>query len=415
MTLALVIGAASPLSLSELSDGKELVARVWQSAPALEEARARMAQAEAERRKAFRLPNPGLAVSVNTLPVGPLNPPELRDPFLNVPNVAVGLSVLLELGKRGPRQEAKTEAARAVALEALEQLRREVLSLEATIGDVAAAQLRVDALTSLAADAQSLSNLQQARASKGDTSELDADRARLEQEGSETSLGEAQAELASALRACSEQVAAPCLPFVDSAQASTWLDRVEPEGPLLERRPDLRALEAARRSALAAQTLAAHGWLPDPTVTIGYLRDQFVASGNQQNSLFVGVSMPLPIFEHGADERDAAGVAARSAERARELLLLSSRQQLTQLASELNAIDARRTRLRAQSLPLARSVVERLAAATNRGAAPLHELLLARRTLTELLLTTTELDRSAFRLRVARARLTRAPDELPSP
>lgn len=413
-TLAVLMGA-SPLALSTLGNGDTLPVRVWQSSPTLEAARVRVAQAEADRRKAFRLPNPGLDLSVNTLPVGPLNPPELTDPFLNVPNVAVGLSVLLELGKRGPRQEAKTEAARAVALEALEQLRLEVLALEDLIGEVAAAQVRVDALAGLAADAARLAALQRARAEKGDTSELDADRARLEQEGTLSALGDARAALQAALRGCSAAVAGPCTPFSDAAQATAWLSRAERAPSALEQRPDLRALEATKRAALAAQTLASRGWLPDPTLRAGYVRDQFLISGNQQNSLFVGLSLPLPFFDHGQDDAEAASVAARGAERARELLLTTAQAQLEQLGAALADVEARQVRLRDQALPLARSVVQRLEAAIDRGAAPLQELLLARRTLLELLLSATELEREAFHLNVARARLVRAPDQLPAP
>ncbi len=412
-TLAVVMGAVAPLELATLGDGATLPELVWRQAPELQAARIKVAQAEAERRKALRLPNPGLDLSVNTLPIGPLNPGDLKDPFLNVPNVSVGLSVLLELGKRGPRQEATAEAARAAALDALDQVRRKVLELEDVIGDVAAAQVRVDALAALGEDAQRLTSLQQARADKGDASELDADRARLELESTLTTLGEARELLAATLRVCADTVSTPCVPFAEVTQAQAWLGRrFEQSGAGLVGRPDLKALEAAMRSARAAQTLAARGWLPDPTVRLGYVRDQFVISGNQQNSLFVGLSMPLPIFEHGQDDAQAAGVAATSAERAREQLLASAGAQLTQLGAEVKGVETRQLRLREQSLPLARSVVQRLDAAVSRGAAPLQELLLSRRLLAELLLTATELDRTVFHLHVARARLGTSLDSI---
>lgn len=414
MVLAMIL--AAPLELSQVGDGERLPEVVWQQSPELHGARVRVAHAEAERRKALRLPNPALDLSVNTLPVGPLNPPELKEPFLNVPNVQVGVSVLLELGKRGPRQDATSEAARAVALEVLDQLRRKVLDLEDIIGDIAAAQVRVDALEQLSADARRLAELQQARAEKGDTSELDADRALLEQEGALTALAEARAQLSASLRMCAETVSSPCAPFADVAQASLWLHRVF-EGLLTtpDDRPDLRSLGAAASAARAAQLLAARGWIPDPTVRVGYVRDQFLISGNQQNSLFIGVSMPLPVFDHGQDSAEAAAVAARAAELAREQLLGTARSQLQQLSIELTAIGERQRRLREQSLPLARSVVARLEATVTRGAAPLQELLLARRTLAELLLTAAELDRTSFHLHVARARLTRPLDAFPVP
>jgi cobalt-zinc-cadmium efflux system outer membrane protein len=380
----------------------------------MEAARVSVAQAEAARRKALHLPNPGLDVSVNTLPVGPLNPPGLAEPFLNVPNVSVGLSVLLELGKRGPRQDATAEAASAATLGAMDLLRRKVLDVEDVIGDVAAAEVRVATLTTLAGDARRLFELQQARAEKGDASALDADRARLELEGTLTSLGEAQEQLAATLRTCAEAVSAPCLPFSTAAQAAAWLDRrVELEGDEPVRRPDVKALEATARSARAAQTLATNGWIPDPTLHVGYVRDQFLAAGNQQNSLFVGLSIPLPFFDHGQDDAAAAGVVAAGAERSRAQLLATAKAQLSQLGGEVTRMQGRQQRLREQSLPLARSIVERLSAAVSRGAAPVQELLLARRSLAELLLTAADLDRALFHAHVSRARLGNSLDALP--
>jgi cobalt-zinc-cadmium efflux system outer membrane protein len=407
--------AAGPLELSGLSDEGHLAELVWQQSPDLQAARTRVAQAEAERRKALRLPNPGLDLSVNTLPVGTTNPPDLKDPFLNIPNVQVGLSWLVEIGKREPRQEATAEAARAAALDALEQLRKKVLELQDVVGDVAAAQVRVDALEGLADDASKLTSLQRARAEKGDASELDADRARLEYESTQTALGEARAQLTEQLRLCADSVSMPCVAFAKTEDAAQWLDRhVESPVDQLEKRPDLRSLDATIASARAAQRLAKNGWIPDPTIRFGYVRDQFVISGNQQNSLFVGVSLPLPVFQHGQDDAAAAAVAANSAERARAQLLNTAKAQLTQLTNELTQVEARQKRLREESLPLARSVVDRLSTAVSRGAAPIQELLLARRSLAELILTSSELDRTDFHLHVARARLSGTLENLPS-
>jgi len=407
--------ATGPLELSSLGEEEALARVLWEQAPQLQQARARLAQTEAERLKATHLPNPGLDVSVNTLPVGPLNPPDLKNPLLNVPSVAVGLSMLVELGKRQPRQEATTHAAAAAALEALEQLRQLVLQLDDVIGDVAAAQLRVEAWEGLGEDASRLSEVQQARAEKGDASELDADRARLEHEATLTAMSEARAELAQALRQCTLTFSQPCIAFANTAQAVEWLRRHRARGTAsFERRPDLRALEATSAAARAQQRLADKGWLPDPTVRVGYVRDQFIISGNQQNSLFVGLSLPLPLFERGEADAAAAAATAESAAQARQTLLLGASAQLRQLTGELADVESRQARLRAHSLPLARSVVARLTTAVTRGAAPIQELLLARRSLAELLLTATELDRTDFHLHVELARLTGSLETLPS-
>lgn len=403
------LAAAPTLDLSTLEDGHALPALVWVNAPDLQALRAEVARARAEALKAGLLPNPSLDLSVNTLPVGPLNPVDLPDPFLNVPNVQVGLSMLVELGKRGPRQTAANEAARAAALSALEQVRLRALSLQETVGDVAAAEVRVAALEGLAADAERLTALQRARAGAGDTSALDADRAQLEQEDTQTSLAEARESLADALRTCAELSGLGCLPFADREKAARWLERpIAATSHGLESRPDLRALEANARSAEAAATLAARAWLPDPTVRVGYVHDRFVVSGNQQNSLFVGLSFPLPIFDRGQAELAAARAEKAAAERARTKLSSNALAQTARLDAQLVNVAARERRLREQSLPLAKSVVDRLETAVTRGAAPLQELLLARRTWAQLVLTTNDLDRTAMRLQVAKARLTGA-------
>ncbi|MBL8919400.1 MAG: TolC family protein [Myxococcaceae bacterium] len=413
--LSTVVSQAGPtLELSTLEDAAALPALVWEHAPDLQAARARVAAAGAEVQRALLLPNPGLDVSVNTLPVGPLNPPELRDPLLNVPNLAVGLSVLVELGKRGPRQDAAREAARAVSLDALEQLRQRTLTLLELLVDVAAAEVRVATLTALASDAERLVSLQRARLEKGDASALDADRARIEQQSTLTALGEARESLAEGLRACSELIGLPCRPFGDPARASDWLGRrldLAQADPT--KRPDLASLDAVAARARAEALLARRRALPDPTVRVGYVHDRFVVSGNQQNSLFVGVAMPLPVFDHGQADAAAAAAAATAAERARQKLLDSAATQHARLEAQRRSLESRLAQLRDETLPLARSVIDRLEAAVTRGAAPLPELLIARRTYSELVLTTNDLDRAFARLQVGEARVTGAGLPLP--
>ncbi len=394
------------LDLSMTDDPASLASQVWESSPDLQAARGRIASARADLARAHFLPNPGLDLSLNTIPVGPTNPSDLQDPILNVPNVGVGLSILLELGKRGPRQDAAGQTLRSTVLDVLEQVRQKVLAVEEGISEVAAAEVRVATLTELAADATQLTKLQRQRSEKGDTSPLDADRAQLEEESTITELGEAKAGLEEALRACSELVGLPCLPFGDRARAAAWLERTfDSTTSDFSKRPDVQSLDAARASAEANQLLAARRWAPDPTLRVGYVHDRFVVSGNQQNSVYVGLSFPLPFFDHGQADEAAAAVAASSAARARERLIAISGSQLERIDAEQKTVEGRIKRLRELSLPLAQSVVERLQAAVNRGAAPIQELLLARRSRAELLLTANDLDKASFRLRVARARV----------
>ena len=394
------------LDLSAAPDEAALVNLLWEHAPDLQLARARVAAARAEAQRAHFLPNPTIDLSANTLPVGPSNPVGLSEPWANTPNYALGVSELIELGKRGPRQEATRLAVVATLYDARAQLTDRYHDLEEAIGEVAASVRRIALLSDLVADALRLSEVQRARADKGDTALLDADRARLEEQKLRASLREQQAKLLSNLRLCSQAAGVPCEPFANLAATSAWLSRLRGEYPVdaVEQRPDVLSLTAAAQSARASETLARNRVIPDPTVRVGYVRDQFVVSGNQQNSLFVGLSVPIPLFDHGQADAAAAAGAATAATRARAALVQIGRDAAARFGAEAASLAERRAQLTNETLPLARSVVSRLDAAVQRGGAEIQDLLLARRTLGELLLEAADVDLTAFHLDVERSR-----------
>src|SRR5690242_15250930 len=90
------------LKLSSLPAEPDLAQLLWERSPELQLSRGRVAQARGDYERALLLPNPNLDVSMNTIPVGPLNTaadPGLTNPW-DVPNYAFGVSELIELGKR---------------------------------------------------------------------------------------------------------------------------------------------------------------------------------------------------------------------------------------------------------------------------------------------------------------------------
>lgn len=394
------------LDPSHLPADAELMRLLWDSVPDLQLQRARVAEARGDLDRAGLLPNPGLELSASTLPLGPMNPTApVTNPALEVPAFAVAVSELIELGKRGPRQGAARRALEGAVYEAREQLRQRFWDVRAQLGEIAAAQARIAALTSLAADAARLSQLQRTRVEKGDASALDLDRARLDEEKLTATLGAERERLAAQQRACAQLTGGACDAFAAAEAAAAFLSADDPAGASREERGDLKALEALEAASEQRRVLAERRVIPDPTVRLGYLRDQYLASGNWQNSLFVGVSLPLPVFDHGQADARLARSTADAARRAREQALESTGRQLERLQEQARGIEGRRAQVHDRALPLARDVVARLDAAVARGAAPVQDLLLARRALVELQLDANDLELAAFHVRVTRARL----------
>lgn len=414
-SLSLALAATVLIDLNAPPDDERLGALLWEHAPALASARAELGAAEADVLRAREFPNPQLELEAATLPIGPTNPEfgNEIDPWRQIPNYSMGLSQTFELGKRGPRRTAATEAATAARLEAADQLRQVWLDALAVFGRIAATRLRIDALESLAADAGELARLEEARAASGAGSGLDADRTRLEHERMEAELAAERADLLGQITECSRLVGMPCVPFEDASSARAFLQRRPPDAKTEAERVDIAALDARERSAKALRRLASAQAIPDPTLTFGYQRDQYLLSGNHPNSLFVDLSVPLPIFERGKGDAREAEALLESATLARRRLLETSRSALDAIDRELVSVNAQRSRIDESALPLARRLVTTVTAALERGGATLTELLPARHTLAELVLTGIQLEERAFELAVERARTVGTAPPLP--
>jgi outer membrane protein, heavy metal efflux system len=410
--LAATTLAPESLDLSTSPSDVQLVEILWARSPDLVAARAKLGQADAEVTRSEVFPNPGFDFQWGTLALGPTNPPGL-DKLRDVPNYTFTLNQPLEIGKRGPRQAATRSARDAAVFDALEILRQRWFDLLERISEVATAQIRVGALEETVRDAQRLADLQLERQKRGDIAGLDVDRAVLDAEKYASNLGQERERLSAALLLCAQTVGLPCRPFESPDAARAFLSgrlAASPPAPNLDARPDLRSLQAQEASARSSLTLAKNRWIPDPTFRVGYVLDQFLASGSQHQSLLVGVSIPLPFFDHGQADAKAASALAEAAGEAQILIRAASTRDLTSLAQQRDAALARRSRLQERTLPLARDVVQRLESAVTRGGAPLPDLLLARRTLGDLQLDAADLDLFAFHLTVAQAR---AAGELP--
>lgn len=154
------------------------------------------------------------------------------------------------------------------------------------------------------------------RLEEGDISAYETRRLRLERVRAEQDVAEAELRSRSARR----RLAALTFPGTGPEEVgpSAGLEGVPPPvtredalGAMLER-PDLEAAARALDAAQAELAVAKSGWIPDPAVSLGYRRQEGGFQG-----LSLGLDLPLPLFDRGAGNRQAAD--ARSAAAAHRL------------------------------------------------------------------------------------------------
>lgn len=390
------------LTPDDYGDEARLAAAVWERSPAVIEARQDSLVAASEETKAHLLPNPQLDLAWGTIPIGPTNPRDLNDPIGNVPNYTAGLSELIELGKRGPRQAATGAEREAASWRAVAVFADTFMELLAAVAKIATAEERAAMLARQVNESERLLQLEQARADKGEIAQMQAARTEAEHLRLVAERDGARSELEEARAACAELVAEPCAPFgsEDAARAflvagaavelpAAWSDEIA------ARRPDLAAFAAAERAANERLALARNQAIPDVTLRLGYTYDTFVASGAQRQSLGVGVQMPLPIADHGQADEEKASAALLSARRAREALTAAARTALTAAVQRRRLIAERLTRLDT-ALAKADQLRSTMSGAAREGGVSQVDVLLARRRYQEVLLDRTQLDYDAY-------------------
>jgi outer membrane protein, heavy metal efflux system len=390
------------LTAGDYSDEAALAELLWNQSPDVIEARTSAGVAASEVTRARTLPNPTLDFTWGTIPIGRTNPPGLDDPLSRVPNYSTGISELVEVAKRGPRQAAAVAELERARAQALATFAGRFFDLLGAIGRITKSQLRAGVTNELVDASEQLLELDRARASKGDLAVIDLDRAEVEHLHLVATRDAALTDLEQARAECAAMVARPCGQFESTKAArnfiepaivaplpATWSDEAE------QRRPDIAALDATLRAARQRTTLAERRVIPDVTVRVGYTYDTFLVSGNQQQSLALGVQLPLPVAERGKADLEAATVTLLHAAETRQLLVDTGRLGVEAGAHRRDLLNARLQQLET-ALAKAREVRDTLIAAQQRGGASLIDVLLARRAYEELLLDRIDLLGDAY-------------------
>lgn len=407
--LLVSIDAPTPAARSPLPnpfDEGALAAELWSHSPDLMLSRQSVIEAEAVRDHTYVLPNPTLAAAWGTIPIGRRNPPNAS--FGEVPNYMVGISELFELGKRGPRQTSAEAATKAASLTVADSYRQGFFALLEAIAEQANATARRSVLERLVGDSAESLRLQRERAKRGDVAALEVDRLEVEHLRLLSAAREAEEAQEIAVGACARILGAECPRFAGEEDARRFLFQDHPDVLALAQdgqmdrqalagRPDLLALEAEQTRLRADLVLAGRTKIPDPTASVSYMHDQFEIAGNQANSLVLGVSLPLPVFDRGQVESTRAKRRLEAAEQAHRVLSDTALRALALARKRLAVLQARARSLDEAALPRARSLAEGMDAASHRGGASLIDVLLARRAFEELQLDRLEVAATTFK------------------
>jgi outer membrane protein, heavy metal efflux system len=155
-----------------------------------------------------------------------------------------------------------------------------------------------------------------------------------------------------------------------------------------EQRASVQEAELARRRAV-----------PDLTFHVGYTRDNASGPGEALDSVSIGVSVPLPLADHGQYDAQRALARASEMEHRRSALLADARATLAGLLLRRAALERTVAVLETDSIPRAQGVLNSTQRAFDQGGISLTDLLLARRTYVALRLRLLEERFELFTLR----------------
>ena len=399
-----IAAPSSPLQLSAALDLGQLEALVRERTPALQTDALEVDLARADVKQSHLFGNPTADAGWGTIPVGRTNPRDLSSQLSNVPNYSAGLSYTFPIGKRGPKQEQAAALERRAEAAYDAAARAHALELARLAGAAATAAVRLEGLHDLASDDQRSVTLAESRLSAGFATPLDVDRLRIEVSRTQQQILSAESDLEEALASCTTLTGTRCEGFSDAADARAflrrWIGAAQPS-TRIEDRADIRALGASSEAADAELIAAKRQAIPDPTFRVGYLLDTFQASGAQRKSVNVGVSIPLPVFDHGQAMVSAATSKRLHYAEQRARRIQAAEARIPVLAQRVITQQARMESLEQEVIPRAERALSDLSRAGDRQLVPLTDVIQARRTLNDLLLDDADSTSDAFQAALA--------------
>jgi outer membrane protein, heavy metal efflux system len=267
--------------------------------------------AEYDRVAAAMYPNPVLSYQVGNLVIGRGNRDNTpaHPSLFSQPVHTVGIGEVLDIwAKRAKRVDVAAQSQRVRLLQ-LEDLLREVAhSVRSAFVEALRNRMQLDFSREVQQRYDETVRLSRSRFRAGEISE--SEYRKIELEGLKYQNAVVDAELESDI---ARQQLAAIMGLRSAADMAQELDdvRILPVGGTVERltqqaieqRPDYRGLLESRRLAQGALVLARREAYPDLTLSVSYTHSAFEISGDNPNTVGLGASIPLPLFD-----RNQAGI-----------------------------------------------------------------------------------------------------------
>jgi cobalt-zinc-cadmium efflux system outer membrane protein len=332
--------------------------------------------ARAEYRDSQLLPNPNVDLGVSNLALGPSNPQDL--PLSKMLIYNVGVSELVELGKRGPRGDAAAMRAYAAERGVASALGERVAEARLALGRLLYAKARASELDQSLTQARAAAAVAKGRLDHQALSGVDYDRLLIDLGGVESDTVRAHADVDAAQVACDTILRARCI--ADNVDVSA-LQRSDDaaHAPALEQRADIAQLGYQAAAAQRDATLAGRKAIPDLTFRLGYTRDTFTVSGDQAHTLGLTVSAPIPVFDQGQHAKSAALARAAGFNDQRAGALADAKSAVATLQTRKQAIASALEKLEKESLPRVDAVLRAEEHGLTEGQLDITDLVLARR------------------------------------
>lgn len=352
-----------------------------------------LSAARAEYRDSQLLPNPNVDLGVSNLALGQTNPRDL--PLSKTLIYGVGVSELVELGKRGPRGDAAAMRAHAAERGVASTLGQRVADARLALGRLLYAKARANELDQSLTQARAAATVAKGRLDHQALSGVDYDRLLIDLGGVETETVRAHADVDAAQVACDTILRAHCL--AENVDVSA-LQRAEDaaKAPAIEQRADIAQLSYEAAAAQRDATLAGRRAIPDLTVRLGYTRDTFTVSGDQAHTLGLSISAPIPVFDRGQHAKSAALSRASSFDNQRSSAIAEAKSAVASLQTRKLAISGALAKLEQESLPRVDSVLRAQEHGLTEGQLDITDLLLARRDAIALRLQSLDLQFELF-------------------